>query len=125
MEDLCYCSYKPIKICTAIYYRSNSIYLFGILHTIAIVYNIHPMAKPRSAHGASKSILTPKTMQRTYRFDSKTFAAFEEDCAQHLANPKRVIEALILHWLDAGAQARAAMAQTHRRRIGATSGGDE
>jgi hypothetical protein len=49
------------------------------------------------------------------------FEAFEEDCARHLSNPKRVIEALILHWLDAGADARAAMAQKHRARIGAAS----
>jgi hypothetical protein len=64
-------------------------------------------------------------MQRTYRFDSKTFAAFEDDCARQLANPKRVIEALILHWLDASVEERAAMAQTHRRRIGAGSRDDE
>jgi hypothetical protein len=60
----------------------------------------------------------PKTIQRTYRFDTKVFDAFEEDCAQHLSNPKRVIEALILHWLDADPKARAVMAQTHRERIG-------
>jgi hypothetical protein len=53
------------------------------------------------------------TVQRTYRFDTKTFEAFEEDCARYLSNPKRVIEALILHWLDAGADARAAMAKKH------------
>jgi hypothetical protein len=60
-------------------------------------------------------------VQRTYRFDTKTFEAFEEDCARHLSNPKRVIEALILHWLDSDADARAAMAQRHRARIGATA----
>lgn len=38
----------------------------------------------------------PKTSQRTYRFDTESF---EEDCAPHLANPKLVIPALILHWL--------------------------
>jgi len=83
------------------------------------------MANPRSTRGASKPEPHPKTVQRTYRFDSKTFAAFEDDCAQHLANPKRVIEALILHWLDAGVEERAAMAQTHRQRIGAASRDDE
>lgn len=67
---------------------------------------------------------TPKTVQRTYRFDTKAFEAFEEDCARHLSNPKRVIEALILHWLDAGADARAAMAQKHRERIGLTADSD-
>ena len=63
----------------------------------------------------------PKTLQRTYRFDTKVFDAFEEDCAQHLSNPKRVIEALILHWLDADPKARATMAQKHRERIGNNS----
>ena len=62
---------------------------------------------------------------RTYRFDNKTFAAFEDDCAQHLSNPKRVIEALILHWLDAKPNERAAMAQMHRQRIGAGSPDEE
>jgi hypothetical protein len=38
-----------------------------------------------------------------------------------LANPKRVIEALILHWLDAGTDARAAMAHKHRAKVGAGS----
>ena len=75
------------------------------------------MANPRSTRGASKPEPHPKTVQRTYRFDSKTFAAFEDDCSQHLSNPKRVIEALILHWLDADPDARAAMAQQHRQRI--------
>jgi hypothetical protein len=75
------------------------------------------MANSRSTRGASKLEPQPKTVQRTYRFDGKTFAAFEDDCAQHLSNPKRVIEALILHWLDADPEARAAMAQQHRRRI--------
>ena len=83
------------------------------------------MASSRPTRGASKPEPHPKTVQRTYRFDSKTFAAFEDDCAQHLANPKRVIEALILHWLDAGAEERAAMAQMHRQRIGAGSHDEE
>jgi hypothetical protein len=63
----------------------------------------------------------PKTIQRTYRFDTKVFEAFEDDCAQHLSNPKRVIEALILFWLEADPKVRGAMAQEHRRRIGAAS----
>jgi len=63
----------------------------------------------------------PKTIQRTYRFDTKVFEAFEDDCAQHLSNPKRVIEALILFWLEADPKVRGAMAQEHRRRIGAVS----
>jgi hypothetical protein len=63
----------------------------------------------------------PKTLQRTYRFNTKLFEAFEDDCAQHLSNPKRVIEALILHWLDADKDDRAAMAHKHRERIGSGS----
>lgn len=69
----------------------------------------------------AKATSKPKTVQRTYRFDTALFEAFEEDCAQRLSNPKRVIEALILHWLDAGPDARAAMAQKHRDKIGASS----
>jgi hypothetical protein len=63
----------------------------------------------------------PKTIQRTYRFDTKVFEAFEEDCARHLSNPKRVIEAAIIFWLDADPNVRGAMAQEHQRRIGAAS----
>jgi Fe-S-cluster formation regulator IscX/YfhJ len=83
------------------------------------------MANSRSPRSASKPDPQPKTVQRTYRFDNETFAAFEDDCAQHLSNPKRVIEALILHWLDAKAEERAAMAQLHRQRIGSGSQDDE
>ena len=76
------------------------------------------MAKSKpNAKGAAK----PRTVQRTYRFDTALFEAFEEDCAQRLSNPKRVIEALILHWLDAGSDARTVMAQKHRDTIGAAS----
>lgn len=67
---------------------------------------------------AARSSERPKTVQRTYRFDTKLFESFEDDCASHLANPKRVLEALILHWLDASPDDRAAMAQKHRERIG-------
>jgi Fe-S-cluster formation regulator IscX/YfhJ len=67
----------------------------------------------------------PKTIQRTYRFDTKLFDAFEDDCATHLSNPKRVIEALILHWLDADSDERAAMAHKHRERIGSASRDEE
>jgi hypothetical protein len=76
------------------------------------------MANPRSTRAASKQEPKPKTVQRTYRFDTKVFEAFEEDCARHLSNPKRVIEAMILYWLDAGPDARAAMAKRHRDEIG-------
>jgi hypothetical protein len=98
---------------------------FGILHTDKFRVKYILMATTRSTRGASKSEPRPKTVQRTYRFDNKTFAAFEDDCAQHLSNPKRVIEALILHWLDAKPDERAAMAQMHRQRIGAGSPDEE
>jgi hypothetical protein len=83
------------------------------------------MASPRSNRSASKQEPKPKTVQRTYRFDTKLFEAFEDDCATHLANPKRVIEALILHWLDASRDERAAMAHKHRERIGSGSRDEE
>ena len=83
------------------------------------------MANPPSPRSASKKEPKTRTVQRTYRFDTKVFEEFEEDCARHLSNPKRVIEALILHWLDAKPEARATMAKTHRDRIGAGSHGDD
>ena len=99
--------------------------IFNPLHTDAFTNRMKLMATSRQTRGASKPEPSPKTVQRTYRFDNKTFAAFEDDCAQHLSNPKRVIEALILHWLDASAEDRAAMAQIHRQRIGAGSQDEE
>jgi hypothetical protein len=36
-----------------------------------------------------------------------------------LSNPKRVIEALIRHWLDASSAQRAAIAERHREWAGA------
>jgi hypothetical protein len=79
------------------------------------------MPSSKSSARSAKSTEKPKTIQRTYRFDTKLFEAFEDDCATHLANPKRVIEALILYWLDAGRDERAAMAHKHRERIGSGS----
>jgi hypothetical protein len=99
--------------------------IFNPLHTDGFNNRMTLMATSRPTRGASKPEPSPKTVQRTYRFDNKTFAAFEDDCAQHLSNPKRVIEALILHWLDASAEERAAMAQIHRQRIGAGSQDEE
>ena len=83
------------------------------------------MAKAKSAARPAKLDEKPKTLQRTYRFNTKLFEAFEDDCATHLSNPKRVIEALILHWLDADKDDRAAMAHKHRERIGSASRDDE
>ncbi len=76
------------------------------------------MAKAKST---TRSAGKPRTVQRTYRFDTALFEALEEDCAQRLSNPKRVIEAMIIHWLDAGPDVRRAMAQKHRDTIGAAS----
>ena len=76
------------------------------------------MPRSKSSAKSANNQDKPKTIQRTYRFDTVLFDAFEDDCAQHLSNPKRVIEALILHWLDADPKARAAMAHKHRDRIG-------
>jgi len=66
----------------------------------------------------------PKTSQRTYRFDTDLFEAFEEDCARHLANPKLVISALILHWLNASSEERAAIAKRHQAKFGSKYGED-
>ena len=64
----------------------------------------------------------PLTFQRTYRFNAELFESFEEDCARHLANPKLVLEALILHWLEADAAVRNTIAMRHRKRFGHTAG---
>ena len=63
----------------------------------------------------------PLTVQRTYRFNTEIFEAFEEDCARHLANPKLVLEALILHWLEGDAGTRSNLALRHRKRFGNSS----
>jgi hypothetical protein len=59
-----------------------------------------------------------QTEQRTYRFNRELFAEFEYDCARHLSNPKLVIEALILHWLESKPNARSTIAERHRKRFG-------
>lgn len=99
----------------------TSIPQFETLHTIAFFVILLIMAIPRSGRGTSKHDPKPRTVQRTYRFDTKLFEAFEDDCATHLANPKRVIEALILYWLAANPEDRAAMARKHREQIGSLS----
>ena len=88
------------------------------MHTNEGICTFGRMAK---AKPTAKKPLQPKTVQRTYRFDTELFKAFEEDYARRLSNPKRVLEALILHWLDAGPDARTAMAQKHRDKPGASS----
>ena len=89
--------------------------VFDALHTIGVLDTLHNMARNKSNLKPSDK---PKTVQRTYRFDTKLFDAFEEDCARHLSNPKRVLEATILYWLDAGPDTRAAMAKKHREQVG-------
>jgi hypothetical protein len=75
------------------------------------------MARPRTSPEL-------QTEQRTYRFNQKLFSEFEHDCARHLSNPKLVIEALILHWLDAKPNARSAIAERHRKQLGVGAGAD-
>ena len=82
------------------------------------------MPRRRKAAAVLDASNSPKSIQRTYRFDAKLFDAFEYDCATHLSNPKRVIEAMILHWLDADSDQRAAMAHKHQNRIGSGSRDD-
>jgi hypothetical protein len=62
--------------------------------------------------------------QRTYRFNNQLFRQFEDDCARHLSNPKLVLEALILHWLEAKQGVRTTISERHRDRFGVTSGED-
>lgn len=64
---------------------------------------------------------SPETVQRTYRFNGALFHAFEEDCATQLANPKRVMEALILHWIESKTEARANLARNRNEKIGTIS----
>jgi len=76
------------------------------------------MAKKRIKINTPAASGKPLTSQRTYRFNTELFEAFEEDCARHLANPKLVLEALILHWLDGDAKTRSSLALRHRERFG-------
>jgi hypothetical protein len=80
------------------------------------------MAKQSKSAKSSESARKPLTMQRTYRFNTQLFESFEEDCARHLANPKLVLEALILHWLEQSADARSSIAMRHRERFGNVTG---
>ena len=79
------------------------------------------MAKRNKPVKAAKSTDKPLTVQRTYRFNTELFVSFEEDRARHMANPKLVLEALILHWLEGAAKTRSAIAMRHRRRFGLSS----
>ena len=78
--------------------------------------------KPSKPSKPTEFTRKPLTMQRTYRFNTQLFESFEEDCARHLANPKLVLEALILHWLEQGADTRGSIAMRHRERFGNVTG---
>ena len=82
------------------------------------------MAKQSKSAKSSELARKPLTMQRTYRFNTQLFESFEEDCARHLANPKLVLEALILHWLEGEASSRSTIAMRHRQRFGHTGSED-
>ena len=79
------------------------------------------MAKRNKPVKAAKNVGKPLTVQRTYRFNTELFESFEEDCARHLANPKLVLEALILHWLEGDGKTRSTIAVRHRQRFGLSS----
>jgi hypothetical protein len=79
------------------------------------------MTKRNKPVKAAKNVGKPLTVQRTYRFNTELFESFEEDCARHLANPKLVLEALILHWLEGDAKTRSTIAMRHRQRFGLSS----
>ena len=82
------------------------------------------MAKKNIKIKAPAASGKPLTVQRTYRFNTELFESFEEDCARHLANPKLVLEALILYWMEGDGKTRSAMALRHRQRFGNTAGED-
>jgi hypothetical protein len=79
------------------------------------------MAKKKTASRPSPTRKTP-TVQRTYRFDTDLFERFEEDCAKNLANPKLVIEAALLYYLDGNLELRHQIAQNHREQFGTSTG---
>ena len=82
------------------------------------------MAKQSKSAKSSALARKPLTMQRTYRFNTQLFESFEEDCARHLANPKLVLEARILHWREGEASSRSTIAMRHRQRFGHTGSED-
>jgi hypothetical protein len=79
------------------------------------------MAKKKTARRSSPARKTP-TVQRTYRFGTDLFERFEEDCAKNLANPKLVIEAALLYYLDGDQTLRQQIAQNHREQFGTSAG---
>lgn len=51
---------------------------------------------------------------RGYRFDNRIWDPFEERCALHLSNPRAVIEALLLEWLNSEETWRVDVARKYR-----------
>ena len=93
----------------------------GLAFMNPIRYNSSSIAKKSIKIKAPAASGKPLTVQRTYRFNTELFESFEEDCARHLANPKLVLEALILHWLEGDVKTRSTIAMRHRRRFGLSS----
>lgn len=85
------------------------------LHTIGMERTVVRMTKAKQG---PKPAAKSSALQRTYRFHRATFEAFEEDCARYFSNPKRVIEALILHWLAADQETRDALSRMYREKLG-------
>ena len=79
------------------------------------------MTKTKSSR-SKRSKAVPPTLLRAYRFNARTIGAFENDCARQLRNPKRVLEALIQHWLEADAKAQAAIAEQLRQHVANNNG---
>jgi hypothetical protein len=73
------------------------------------------MARPRNAPEFQAE-------QRTYRFNRQLLAEFEHDCARNLSNPKLIMEALVLQWLETKPKERSAIAERHSKRFGITGG---
>jgi hypothetical protein len=80
------------------------------------------MATAKPSRDESKGVRKPKTEQRTYRFNAKLWAEFEENSAKHLRNPRLVVEALVRHWLDTDDKTRTTIAQHHQKWSGGVTG---
>lgn len=75
-------------------------------------------SKARSSGDSGGSGGKADTIVRTYRFQRPLYDEFEEFCARHLMNPKLVIEASILHFMEASAEDRAAISARHLEAVG-------
>jgi hypothetical protein len=74
------------------------------------------MTKAKSSRGKRVAAPAP-TILRAYRFNADVMAAFENDCARHLRNPRLVLQALIHHWLEADSKAQMAIADRFQRHL--------